>query len=1070
VDNTWGDFIRETENGPFTAADAAAWSKKLSSPALPRRKQAEEERPRDELARYLWSIAKPIPGTPAEMYLRNRGLEVDALPSSLRYLPPHKDFPGSLIGAVTDNASTVHALQRICLTPEGAPVFDEYGDKLRPQLGPVSKGVVRFPGDGDLIVVEGIPTGLALNQLGHKIHCVLSVSNFEKHLRSLPKDLPFIIGKDFAHEGEQADLMVRKVFFSLSQEGYSVRMADPLDGLSASDAAIPKGLDFLDLLVLEGAAAVEKAIAAADVAGPHFKSDPMDADDISLEIYEAVRKVISSKEQMKIGLAAPAGVGKTEEVLQAIAKNGRSRFVEYFSPNHSLASEIGERLHKQNPSLPIFPQRGRNEKNCEKYSLAEDLANAGLPVQGSICKKETLNPETGKIESVSHCQYYWECPYQRQFIGANQKATPGTRLRATESLFYPRHPEAATPDLVIIDESLPSPIRRSTVSVAIIADPKNIPGRDDLEEEERDALNNGKEEEWAALDKVCAVLLKAILNDLPLRKHLTENGITADVLKLARSAIGKEETPAIFPDQTLDIQRKILNTFTRKGFGRLAKSFSLMQEEIEIISARENFERVCISRDKKDEKRLELRYQRRIYIPEKASVIWIDADLMPEIAKKIIPGISVRTFQAQRKDVHITQVSDHTFSRNSLRKCVTVDGRKECKPTKLLGQVQGFIDRTATPGTLIIATQKILALLEIPDGCKFTHWGKHRGRDDLKDCHSIIVVGREEFGGSDYEKMAKCLFWNDLDPVPVLKKGKLAESIRAYRMRDGSIQTARVSVYPHGKAQKFVELGRERETLQVIDRLRLLRNTRLRHVFILCNIPLDIEVDRLVPWKELKQTRLEVALVGRDVLLLSPDWLAKHFPGIWRSADAAKGDLRRGRFKRGKTLLDLYREMPHLNLAEYRCPGKRGKPQKALIRADSPDPLAALEAVVGPVVKFEVVDAPPAAAEAPVSAEVAGDLGPIGPIPPEKQPQVEAEIAGDLSTTVDIPASEVLAGEPGEDSSQGKSREKIAAAVAPMGAIPEHESPQKLAFAAAGITTADASPGSWAMPPPEADP
>jgi len=972
----------------LSKADAIAWSQNFlgdsgNLPALPRRerptKKAEEkkERPRDELARYLWSIAKPIPGTPAETYLRNRGLDVSALPASLRYLPPHKDFPGSLIGAVTDEAGTIHALQRICITPEGAPALDEYGGKLRPQLGPVSKGVVRFPGDGDLVVVEGIPTGLALNQRGHKVHCVLSVSNFEKHLRNLPKDLPFIIGRDFAHEGEQADLVVRKVFFALAQEGYCVRMANPLDGLSASNVAIPKGLDFLDLFILEGAAAVEKAIAAAEEAGPHFKSDPMDADNISLEIYEAVRDVVSSSEQARIGLAAPAGVGKTEEVLQAIAKNGGGRFVEYFSPNHSLASEIGERLHKQNPSLPIFPQRGRNKDNCLKHDLAKDIANAGLPVQGSLCRKETVDPETGETESAAYCPHYWECKYQLQFIGANQKATPGTRLRATESLFYPRHPEAPKPDLIIIDESLPSPIRRSTLSIAIVADPKNTPGRDELEEEER-----------TALDKVCAVLLTAILDDLPLRKHFFESGITAEVLELAQSAIGKEEVPGIFPDQTSETQRKILNAFKRKGYGRLARAFRLMREEIETISEREHFERVSISYDRRGEKCLEMRYQRKLYIPENASVVWINADLMPEIAEKIIPGISVRTFQAERKDIHITQVCDRTFSLTSLRKAG--------EPTKRLGEVQGFIDRTATPGTLIVATQKILKLLKIPDGCQGVHWGRHRGRDDLRDCHTVIVVGREEYRADEYEKTAKALFWDDPNPVPALKKGKLAESLRAYRMRDGTIQTARVSVYPHQKAQKYVELGRERETLQAIDRLRLIRNNIPKRAFILCNIPLDCEVDRLVRWKELAPNRLEVALARGGVLPLSRSELARVFPDLWRSADAVKGDLRRGELNRVETLLDLYRETTPFNFVAYRRPKQRGKPTKAVLAGDSPNLRAALEAVVGPVAHFEVIEGQPQAPEAQNFApepEIFEEIGrPEAPIPDLEPPETPEKI------------------------------------------------------------------------------
>jgi len=793
---------------------------------------------RDELARHLWSISKPIPGTPAETYLRSRGLKTSGLPLSLRYLHPYKDFPGSLIGRVTDDDGTIHALQRICITPEGAPVFDEDGKKLKPQLGPVSKGVVRFPGHGELVIVEGIETGLAVNQRGYEVHCVLSTSNFERHLRSLPKDKPVIIGRDFAHEGEAADLVMCKVFFALAQEGYTVRMADPIDGLAASDASVPKGMDFLDLLVLEGAGAVEKAILAAQEVGPHYRSDPMRAEDISFEIYEEVRDFVSFEEkegeQIKIGHAAPAGIGKTELVLQALAEKGAGKFVEYLVPTHDLASEIEERLRKKNKSLPIFHLHGRDKEHCQKWELAEDVANAGLSVQGFLCRKQDKNEDTGEIIHEWRCPHYFECAYQKQFIGKGQKDTPGVRLRATEAIYHPRHPEAPKPDKVIIDERLPSLVRKTSLPISLLADPGGIPGRHDLDDEQREAI-----------DRVCRVLLEAIGEDAPLRKYLEDAGVTADDLALAISAIGTEAEPAIMPHHTTHEQRTALGSFKRKGFGRMAHCFRLMKEEMETLPSRDTFGRVYTYYSRNGEKLVGIRYQPTLYVPKDASVLWIDADLDPAIAEKIVPGISVRTFQAERKDVHVTQVSDRTFSKTSLM--------KNGEATKLLAQAQDFIARTATPGTLIVATKKILDLLKIPRGCRSVHWGKHRGRDDLKDCHTAIILGREEYSASEYEKIASALFWSDPDQISPLKKEKtLSESLRTYRMRDGSVQTAKVSVYPHSKGQKLVELGRERETLQAIDRLRLVRNDTPKQVYILCNIPLDIEVDELMTWRELR--------------------------------------------------------------------------------------------------------------------------------------------------------------------------------------------------------------------------
>jgi hypothetical protein len=68
--------------------------------------------------------------------------------------------------------------------------------------------------------------------------------------------------------------------------------------------------------------------------------------------------------------------------------------------------------------------------------------------------------------------------------------------------------------------------------------------------------------------------------------------------------------------------------------------------------------------------------------------------------------------------------------------------------------------------------------------------------------------------------------------------------------------------------------------------------------------------------------------------------------------------------------------------------GQRGRASPALIRADAPDPRAALEAVVGPVDWFEMDE--PVQAEAP---PVNGGIPPIAADPPE--PSAQAPPAAD---------------------------------------------------------------------------
>lgn len=109
-------------------------------------------------ARSLWDAAKPIAGTKAETYLRNRGITCD-LPPSLRFMPdihhgPSMSWCMAMIADVSSGG--VHRT-----------FFDKRGNRLaksaKMMLGPCSEGAVRLSeGTGPLVVCKGIETGLSL--------------------------------------------------------------------------------------------------------------------------------------------------------------------------------------------------------------------------------------------------------------------------------------------------------------------------------------------------------------------------------------------------------------------------------------------------------------------------------------------------------------------------------------------------------------------------------------------------------------------------------------------------------------------------------------------------------------------------------------------------------------------------------------------------------------------------------------------------------------------------------------------------------------------------------------------
>ncbi|MGB5735978.1 MAG: hypothetical protein WBM40_16195 [Thiohalocapsa sp.] len=119
-----------------------------------------------------------------------------------------------------------------------------------------------------------------------------------------------------------------------------------------------------------------------------------------------------------------------------------------------------------------------------------------------------------------------------------------------------------------------------------------------------------------------------------------------------------------------------------------------------------------------------------------------------------------------------------------------------------------------------------------------------------------------------------------------------------------------------------MEQIRERETLQAIDRLRLIHNVNAKHVYIFSNVPLDITVDSVVSWRDLANdgTPLERAFrqyVDKGVMPLSPQFLHQRHPELFPSEDAAKQVVRR--FRKGVSNKTTKSDKLYLIILNTKC-------------------------------------------------------------------------------------------------------------------------------------------------------
>lgn len=211
-------------------------------PAARAKAAAEDEQDRQRAisrARDVWNKAVPAPGTPAEVYLRSRGI-VMPIPHTIRFAQTpawYDDETGecgphlpALIRAVVDGDEQLIGLQRIFLADGGkakAPM-----EKPKRSLGRVKGGAFRLNSDADslyeeLIVTEGPEDGLSLAQeLDREVWVTLGTA-LMPHVEYPTRILSIIIAGQNDAPGRAA---VEKASNELAERGFAVSAMWPRDG------------------------------------------------------------------------------------------------------------------------------------------------------------------------------------------------------------------------------------------------------------------------------------------------------------------------------------------------------------------------------------------------------------------------------------------------------------------------------------------------------------------------------------------------------------------------------------------------------------------------------------------------------------------------------------------------------------------------------------------------------------------------------------------------------------------------------------------------------------------------
>jgi hypothetical protein len=278
------------------------------------------------------------------------------------------------------------------------------------------------------------------------------------------------------------------------------------------------------------------------------------------------------------------------------------------------------------------------------------------------------------------------------------------------------------------------------------------------------------------------------------------------------------------------------------------------------------------------------------------------------------------------------------------------------------------------PAPLIVASKRVEDAL-ITDGYtgQTAHYNALRGRNDWEQCKTVIIAGPEIPPPAAIEAKARAYAANDPDarPFQSIGAGKWHKEARALRMgHNGGPEMIDVACHPDPWAERVLRQVRDAEIMQAIDRIRLIYNVNPKTVIILAPVVLDITVNDVVPWAELKTggTRIERAKAQSGVMPLSKRAARDLFPELWQSDGAAQRDTAfMGEMV--KSLLDQnpidisfigFWSNKGARLIQYKPALKKGQKRaqihSALVWADTADEArATLESLTGPLQAFSEV-------------------------------------------------------------------------------------------------------------------
>jgi hypothetical protein len=719
----------------------------------------------------------------------------------------------------------------------------------------------------------------------------------------------------------------------------------------------------------------------------------------------------------RLQLPSPAGAGKTAGSVRAIVQMpGLSEFVTYHTiPDLGMGVELEATYQKDIAELGVGLKvrvvrgmtalrpdaAGPDDKMCGRAEVAMAVVAAGLQVGPNICRSGD------KV-----CPLYDNCAYQAQ-----RRTEPGVYIMAHDFLSLP--PPAPSPDLLIVDESFH---KRMLTSTRLTLDRLAAIGHMSWSDK-----NAGAAADYlAAAGKIADAMLAEAraaekearapkLLDAVRRAGFPDREALKPVIGYL-AMLADEAKPAFDPSCDAATILAAVQSYVASDIGLVKLFFRQLDAEIEKPRGEANGitlepdAHIGVGGRHKRTAVVTVYYRKRIRAGENVPILSLDASADHGINKRFC-GERLENAPARiRRNAYVVQTYGKSFSRQSITGCDSsgepLSDAKLAEAQRLQAEIVEFIN--ALPGDVAVMVNKPVEELLSPrlrEGVYTGHYGALRGRNEWQRCNTIVAVGRDQPRPFSVEQDARSLCFDDDEPLQIT--GEYVLEPRRLRLTGNRPPViSEVRVHPDRRVQALLETYRERENEQAIDRARLIHNKLPKTVYVLSNLVLDIDVDMVVSWPDLRAggNRYIRAWIDTGILPSGAADLHRAHPSLWASVKAAERYLERYAISTPNIpTIDTVGEAGVL-VCSYRRQGQRGSPSTAFIcPRRHPDPRAALEAVLGPLAEFAVIGGERSMAASPSTAatsepEAARSQGPACAVAAECVTTAQAEAAPAVSS------------------------------------------------------------------------